>query len=365
MYMYMSSGTTSMRQSRRTSSRSPSGKIARKATDLSKPGNTSRIACFPAFTLRFAWTTGMGVFPSSASKKNLASGRQRFDDANQRARALPFFFRQAAFTRIFSTVWDHPVDLRSLAGSEEPLHVLRRLGSRKGLGDLHEPTDKEPGLRVPPIQLVPVLLDEGPGEVPSEAWPARRHIRDHQDGVLGTDRIRERPAEGLLEQPRVPRFREGQEESDLLFLESGLLFQVPQGFVRRRVRRLSDESVHECSQVRVQARGILQGPRESLRGLGEHPAVLVMSEAPQDGRALERLEVALARLRVPATPLAGQTEQVPSIGIEAVEVRFIGDQRLEIVQRLHDHPPCGDVVLIAVFGREFEERRRRKVAGPR
>src|SRR5438093_3348362 len=31
----------------------------------------------------------------------------------------------------------------------------------------------------------------------------------------------------------------------------------------------------------------------------EHPAVLVMSEAPQDGRALERLEVALARLRVP------------------------------------------------------------------
>src|SRR5438034_5685052 len=87
--------------------------------------------------------------------------------------------------------------------------------------------------------------------------------------------------------------------------------------------------------------------------------------SPQDGRALERLEVALARLRVPATPLAGQTEQIASVGIEAVEIRFIGDQRLEIVQRLHDHPPCGDVVLIAVFGRKFEERRRRKVAGPR
>src|SRR5438093_13637814 len=87
----------------------------------------------------------------------------------------------------------------------------------------------------------------------------------------------------------------------------------------------------------------------------EHPAVLVMSEAPQDGRALERLEVALARLRVPAAPLAGQAEQVPSVGIEAVEVRFIGDQCLEIVQRFHDHPPCGDVVFIAVFGRKFEE----------
>src|SRR5205807_396875 len=78
---------------------------------------------------------------------------------------------------------DHPANLRSLAAPEEALHVLRRLGSRKGLGDLHEPTDEEPGLRVPPVQLVPVLLDEGPGEVPSEAWPARRHIRDHQDRV--------------------------------------------------------------------------------------------------------------------------------------------------------------------------------------
>src|SRR5205807_9222761 len=93
---------------------------------------------------------------------------------------------------------DHPTDLRSLAGSEEPLHALRRLGSRKRLGDLHEPTEEEAGSRVPPVQLVPVLLDEGPGEVPSEAWPARRHIRDHQHGVLGTDRIREGPAEGLL-----------------------------------------------------------------------------------------------------------------------------------------------------------------------
>src|SRR5207247_3552593 len=127
----------------------------------------------------------------------------------------------------------------------------------------------------------------------------------------------------------------------------------------------SDESVNECSQVRVQARGILQGPRESLRGLDEHPAVLVMSEAPQDGRALERLEVALARLRVPAAPLAGQAEQIPSVGIEAVEVRFIGDQRLEIVQRFYAYPPCGDVVFIAIFGRMFEARRLWKVAGSR
>src|SRR5439155_43828 len=103
---------------------------------------------------------------------------------------------------------DHPANLRSLAAPEEALHVLRRLGSRKGLGDLHEPTDEEPGLRVPPVQLGPVLLDEG--------------------------------------------------------------------------------------------------PRESLRGLGEHPAVLVMSEAAQDRRALQGVEVALAGLRIPAAPLAGR-----------------------------------------------------------
>src|SRR5207302_9382906 len=124
-----------------------------------------------------------------------------------------------------------------------------------------------------------------------------------------------------------------QEESDLLFLEGGLLFQVPQGFVRRPVCRLSDEGVHESSQIRGQARGILQGPRESLRGLREHPAVLIMSEAPQDRRALQGVEVALARLRIPAAPLAGRAEQVPPLGIEAVEVRSSREQRLVSVQR--------------------------------
>src|SRR5437016_3651301 len=366
MYMYMSSGTTSMRQSRRTSSRSPSGKIARKATDLSRPGNTSRMACFPAFTLRFARTTGMGVFPSSASKKKPCLGTSTLRRCKPAGEVLPVLLPPSGIhPDLVHGRLDHPANLRSLAAPEEALHVLRRLGSRKGLGDLHEPTDEEPGLRVPPVQLGPVLLDEGPGEVPSEAWTARRHIRDHQDGILGTDRIREGPAEGLLEEPRVPRFREGQEESDLLFLQSGLLFQVPQGFVGRRIRRLSDEGVHESSQIRVQARGILQRPRESLRGLGENPAVLVMSETTQDRRALQGVEVALAGLRIPAAPLAGRAEQVASVGIKAVEVRFIGDQRLEIVQRFHDHPPCGDVVLIAVLGRQLEERRRRKVAGPR
>src|SRR5256886_407314 len=242
MYMYMSSGTTSMRQSRRTSSRSPSGKIARKATDLSRPGNTPRIACFPAFTLRFARTTGMGVFPSSGSKKKPCLGTSTLRRCKPAREVLPVLLPPSGVhPNLLHGLLDHPADLRSLAASEEPLHVLRRLGSRKGLGDLHEPTDEEPGLRVPPVQLGPVLLDEGPGEVPSEAWPARRHICDYKDGVLGTDSIREGAAEGLLEELRVPRFREGQEESDLLFLESSLLFQIPQGFVRRPVCHLSDE----------------------------------------------------------------------------------------------------------------------------
>src|SRR5467141_271676 len=60
MYMYMSSGTMSIRQSRRTSSRRPSGNSARNALTRSRPGNTSRIACFPAFTFRFT-RTGIGI----------------------------------------------------------------------------------------------------------------------------------------------------------------------------------------------------------------------------------------------------------------------------------------------------------------
>src|SRR3989442_9412458 len=132
MYMYMSSGTTSIRQSRRTSSRSPSGKIARKAADPSRPGNTSRIACFPAFTLRFARTTTMCVFSSSASKKNLASGPSRMGGGKPAGEVLPVLFPPGGVhPDLLHGLLDDPVDLRGLAGAKEPLHVLCRLRSRE------------------------------------------------------------------------------------------------------------------------------------------------------------------------------------------------------------------------------------------
>src|SRR6267143_4326419 len=168
MYMYMSSGTTSMRQSRKTSSRSPSGKSARKAGDLSRPGNTSRIGCFPAFTFRFARTTSMRLFPSSAFKKNLASAPSAIRRGEPAGEVLPVFPSPCVVHPDFlHGLLDHPVDLRGLSGTEEPIDVLRRLRCREGLCNLHEPTYEEPRFRVPPVQLVPVLLDEGPREVPS------------------------------------------------------------------------------------------------------------------------------------------------------------------------------------------------------
>src|SRR3989442_786711 len=95
MYMYMSSGTMSIRQSRRTSSRRPSGNSARNALTRSRPGNTSRIACFPAFTFRFT-RTGIGVISAAEPSPSKRTFRRRGEvSPRSPLRLLPRFRRLA------------------------------------------------------------------------------------------------------------------------------------------------------------------------------------------------------------------------------------------------------------------------------
>src|SRR5713226_6998507 len=319
MYMYMSSGTTSTLQSRRTSSRRPSGKIDRKAADRSRPGNTSRRACFPAFTFRFTGTTAMSQFPSSPSKKNLSVGSAKggsktasghlplrvprarphsksrcFRPSDARPPSLLMTREPAGevlpvplspcrvHTDLLNRLLDGASDLRGLAVPEESFHIFRPVRCREALRDVNESANEEPGLRVPPVQFVPIVLHEGPSEVEPDAGADRSDICDHDDRVLGSDRVRQRAAERLLEESLVPRLGEGDEEPDLLLLKRGLALEVPQRLVRGLVRLLGDERVDEPAQVRVEGRRVLQVAGEALRGFVERAAVLVVPEGVQD-----------------------------------------------------------------------------------
>src|SRR5947209_16646904 len=222
-------------------------------------------------------------------------------------------------------------DLRSLAGSEEPLHILRRVRRREFLRDVNEPPDEEPGLRIPPVEFVPVVLDERPGHVEPDAGTDPRDVRDHDDRILGSDRIRERAPERLLQQALVPRLREGDEETHLLLLKGRLTLEFPQGLIGGLVRLLGNERVDEPAKIRVERRWVFQIPSEAPRRFLKRSAVLTVAERIQHGRPLESVEVALALFRLPSAPFSSGTEQVAHIRIEASQIWLRGNQRLQVV----------------------------------
>src|SRR6266566_3417370 len=138
MYMYMSSGMTSIRQSRSTSSRNPSGKISRKAGDRSSPGNTSRIACFPAFTFRFTSTPAIPRFESCASEKKVRS-RPWHPVPSRRTLSA------GVHPDLLHHLFDGPADAGRRMTLEEDLDLPRPIGARERLRDRGEPADEESG----------------------------------------------------------------------------------------------------------------------------------------------------------------------------------------------------------------------------
>src|SRR3989449_6124231 len=220
---------------------------------------------------------------------------------------------------------------RGLAGREAPLHILRRVRRREFLGDVNEPPDEDPGLRIPPVELVPVVLDERPGHVEPDSGTDPRDVRDHDDRILGSDRIRERAPERLLQQALVPRLREGDEETHLLLLKGRLTLEFPQGLTGGLVRLLGNERVDEPAKIRVERRWVFQIPSEAPRRFLKRSAVLMVAERIQHGRPLESVEVALALFRLPSAPFSGGTEEVAHIRIEASQIWLRGNQRLQVV----------------------------------
>src|SRR5207247_5793923 len=200
MYMYMSSGTTSIRQSRRTSSRKPSGKIWRKAGDRSSPGNTSSIACFPAFTFRFtameaiprfeSWASekkvrppGVGARPSLATRSTVLS-----EPLGEILVVTPE--PRGVHPDLLHRLFHGPAYAGRRMGLEKRLDVPGPIGACERLRDGGEPPYEKAGRGIPPIQLIPVRLDERPREVSPDARPARRDAADHDRRILEPNRVR-------------------------------------------------------------------------------------------------------------------------------------------------------------------------------
>src|SRR6266511_1169755 len=347
MYMYMSSGTTSIRQSRRTSSRNPSGKILRKAGDRLRPGNTSRIACFPAFTFRFTSTEAIPRFESCASEKKVRSrtGAPRPLLPTRSSGLLPEPGGEilvvapeprGVYPDLLHHLFHGPADARRRMALEEGLDLPRPVRTRERLRDRGEPADEESGRGIPPIQFIPILLDESPREVPPEAWSACRDASDHDRRILEPDCVRQGPSQGFPEEGFPSGARKGNEEADLFFLENGLLFETPEGLVRRLSGLLGGEPVDDGAQVRRQGCGVLEIGSKTLPRLVQHRLVEVVAQTGEHGHAAEGAEMPLSLPRDPTRARDDRSKQVPRVSIKGFEVRSVGDQAFESDQRIRN-----------------------------
>src|SRR2546427_168196 len=102
-----------------------------------------------------------------------------------------------------------PLSVRTSPPSPTGTQTRARVPSRSASAKRHSPGSSRS----------PVAPLAGP--------PEPRDVRDHDDRILGSDRIRERAPERLLQQALVPRLREGDEETHLLLLKGRLTLEFP------------------------------------------------------------------------------------------------------------------------------------------
>ena len=169
----------------------------------------------------------------------------------------------------------------------------------------------------------------------------------------------ERAFERRRQEGGVLELRERTEQPHLLLFQSRFPLKLPHGVVHVAVALLRGEAENDFADIGVHLALVVRVLAEPAARLGERVGVSVASQSGQHGAPQQRVEVSLARLRVPADARARRPEQLSPEASVRFEERLV---RQEVVQRAEvraEIAPHVGVVLVHVGLGDFEEVRRR------
>ena len=189
---------------------------------------------------------------------------------------------------------------------EEPFHILPHRVGREQVRDADQSHQPEASASVPAVELVPLLLQELPGQ--AAAPVVGRHGGYHEYGVLQPHVVGERPVQRLPQQILLLEPRNRNQEPDLLLVQFRCPLQVPHAFVDGPVTGLCNQAEYHAAQVRSHVRGIVLVRREEFLGLRDNVRVPVYPGLAEHGGPGQRIQVSFPRPRVPARPLRRRTE---------------------------------------------------------